>query len=95
MPAYILAEIEITNAEGYKEYSQLVPPTLEAFGGKFLHRGGPVIALEGSCEERRRVIIEFPTAQAARDWWASDTYAKPRAMRQANSNGRLLLFEGL
>ncbi len=95
MPAYILAEIEITNAEGYKEYSQLVPASLEAFGGKFLHRGGAVDALEGSCEECRRVILEFPTPQAARDWWASDIYARPKAMRQANSNGRLLLFEGL
>ncbi len=95
MPAYVLAEIEITNAEGYKEYTKLVPATVEAFGGRFLHRGGPVSALEGDCPERRRVIIEFPTPQAARDWWDSSEYAAPKAMRRANSNGRLMLFEGL
>jgi len=95
MPAYILAEIEITNPEGYKEYTKLVPASIEEFGGKFLHRGGPVKALEGECAERRRVIIEFPTAKHAQDWWDSPGYARAKAMRQANSKGRLMLFEGL
>jgi len=96
MPAYILAEIEITNPDGYKDYTKLVPATIEKFGGRFLHRGGPAHALEGEAlPERRRVIIEFPNAQTARDWWASTEYAEAKAMRQANSNGRLTLFEGL
>ena len=39
MPAYVLAEIEITNPEGYKEYTKAVPATIEKYGGKFIHRG--------------------------------------------------------
>jgi uncharacterized protein (DUF1330 family) len=94
MPAYVLAEIEITNPDGYKEYSTMVPATIQQYGGRFLVRGGKAQPLEGEWPERRRVIIEFPSVEAARKWWDSPEYAKPKALRKANSNGRLLLIEG-
>jgi len=95
MPAYILAEIEITNPEGYKEYTKAVPATIEKYGGRFIHRGGPTAVLEGEWPDRRRVLIEFPSPDAARKWWDSSEYAKPKEMRRANSKGRLLLLEGV
>jgi uncharacterized protein (DUF1330 family) len=94
MAAYILAEIEITNAEGYKEYTKHVPATIAQYGGRFLIRGGASEALEGDWPQCRRVLLEFPTMDAARKWWDSPEYEKPKAMRQAASNGRLLLMEG-
>ena len=95
MPAYVIAEVEITNPEGYKEYGAMVPPTITQYGGRFLARGGKSQALEGDWPERRRVIIEFPSVEAARKWWDSPEYAKPKALRRANSNGRLILIEGV
>lgn len=95
MPAYVLAEIEVTNPEGYKEYTTHVPATIAKYGGRFVVRGGKATALEGEWPERRRVLIEFPSADAARKWFDSPEYEKPKAMRQANSKGRLLLLEGV
>jgi uncharacterized protein (DUF1330 family) len=95
MAAYVLAEIEITNPEGYKEYTKAVPATIEKYGGRFVHRGGAAAPLEGDWPERRRVLIEFPSAEAARKWWNSPEYAKPMQLRRANSKGRILLLEGL
>ena len=95
MPAYVLAEIEITNPEGYKGYTAVVPATVAKYGGKFLTRGGNVEVLEGDWPARRRVLIEFPSVEAAKRWWNSPEYEKPMAMRRANSNGRLLLLEGV
>jgi uncharacterized protein (DUF1330 family) len=95
MPAYVVAEVDITNPEGYKEYSTQVPATIEKYGGRFLVRGGKAHPLEGDWPERRRVIIEFPSAEAARQWWNSPEYEKPKALRRANSQGRLLLIEGV
>jgi len=94
MAAYILAEIEITNPEGYKEYTKQVPATIAKYGGRFLIRGGASEALEGDWPQRRRVMLEFPTMDAARKWWHSPEYEKPKAMRQAASHGKLLLMEG-
>ena len=94
MPAYVVAEVEILNPEGYKAYSQQVPATIEQYGGRFLVRGGKAKPLEGEWPEVRRVIIEFPDVEAARRWWNSTEYAKPKELRCANSNGRLILIEG-
>jgi uncharacterized protein (DUF1330 family) len=95
MAAYVLAEIEITNPDGYKEYTAIVPATIAQYGGKFLTRGGAVEVLEGDWPQRRRVIIQFDSMAAAKRWWDSPEYAKPKSMRRANSNGRLLLLEGV
>jgi uncharacterized protein (DUF1330 family) len=92
--AYVIAEIEITNPEGYKEYTAMVPATVQQYGGRFLVRGGQSQVLEGDWPQRRRVLIEFASMDAARKWWDSPEYAKPKALRKANSNGRLLLIEG-
>jgi uncharacterized protein (DUF1330 family) len=95
MPAYMIAEIDVTHPEGYKDYTALVPATLEKYGGRFLVRGGKAHAMEGEWPERRRVIIEFPTIEAAKRWWESPEYAKPKAMRRAHSQGRILFLEGI
>ncbi len=94
MRAYVIAEIEITNPDGYKAYTQQVPATIEKYKGRVLVRGGTTEVLEGDWPDRRRVIIEFPSMEDARAWWNSTEYAKPKAMRKAASNGRLLLIEG-
>ena len=95
MSAYVLAEIEITNPDGYKEYTATVPATIAKYGGRFIARGGTAETLEGEWPARRRVLIEFPSMDAARRWWNSPEYAKPMQMRRANSNGRILLLEGV
>ena len=95
MPAYVFAEVNITNPEGYKAYSAQVPATIAKYGGRFLVRGGRAHVLEGEWPEVRRVLIEFPTAEAARQWWDSPEYEQPKALRMANSDGRLILLEGV
>jgi uncharacterized protein (DUF1330 family) len=94
MTAYVIAEIEITNPAGYKEYTIHVPATIAKYGGRFLVRGGAAEVLEGEWPQKRRVIIEFASMEAARRWWNSPEYEKPKAMRRANSEGRLILLEG-
>ena len=95
MAGYVIAIVDVTNADGYQAYSKQVPATIAKYGGKFLVRGGGAEVLEGDWPNRRRVIIEFPSLEAAKRWWNSPDYEKPKAMRRANSKGRLLLLEGV
>ncbi|QJR13414.1 DUF1330 domain-containing protein [Usitatibacter palustris] len=95
MAAYVIAEIEITNPEGYKAYTAVVPATIEKYGGKFLVRGGSAEVLEGEWPNRRRVMLEFPSKEIALKWWNSTDYAEPMKMRRGSSNGRLILLEGV
>ncbi len=94
MAAYVIAEVEVTDPAGYKPYTELVPSTIALYGGRFLVRGGTAEVLEGDWPPLRRVIIEFPSMEAARAWWDSPEYAKPKSMRRAASRGRLVLLEG-
>jgi uncharacterized protein (DUF1330 family) len=95
MPAYMIGEIEVIDSEAYKAYSALVPATLEKYGGRFIVRGGKAHPMEGEWPERRRVVIEFPSIEAARQWWDSPEYARPKEMRRAASRGRIVFLEGV
>jgi uncharacterized protein (DUF1330 family) len=94
MAAYVIAEIEITDPERYKAYTQAVPATIAAYGGRFIVRGGAAEVLEGEWPGQRRVILEFPSVEAARAWWDSPEYEGLKAKRKAASKGRLILLEG-
>lgn len=95
MSAYVIANIEVTNPKEYETYRAMVPPTIAAFGGRFIARGGKTEALEGEWQPRRLVILEFPDAATARRWYDSPEYAAAKKVRQANSRGSLVLVEGL
>ena len=95
MPAYVIADIEITDPEGYEEYRRRVPATIAQYGGRYLARGGRAETLEGGWQPRRLGVIEFPTMSQARAWYESDEYREPRAIRHRCSEGQAILVEGL
>jgi uncharacterized protein (DUF1330 family) len=94
MPAYVIADVDVNDPEVYREYAQLVPGTLEPFGGRFVIRGGAHEVLEGDWRPARLVMIEFPSADHARRWYTSEAYAAPMALRHRASSGSLVLVEG-
>ena len=81
MPAYLIADIDVTDPAGFEEYRQLVPTTLQQYGGRFLVRGGAVEALEGDWQPKRVVITAFPSLEQARRWYNSEAYRAPKALR--------------
>ncbi len=95
MPAFIIAEIDVTDPEGFETYRQLVAPTVEAAGGRYRIRGGRVEVLEGGWRPRRVVMLEFESMAAARSWYESDAYAPAKAIRQRTTVSNVVLVEGL
>lgn len=94
MAAYVIGDIEVTDAAGYAEYRRQVLATVEKFGGRFLARGGPSEKLEGGWSPKRLVILEFPGMAQARAWYGSPEYAPLITLRQKMSTGSLVLVEG-
>jgi uncharacterized protein (DUF1330 family) len=90
-----MIDIAVKDAEAFERYKQLAPPTVAAYGGQYLVRGGATETLEGTWNPTRIVLLEFPTVERAREWWNSPEYAPAKAMRQASSHTDLLLVEGL
>lgn len=95
MPAYVVVELKVLDKERYEAYKKLVPASLEAYGGRFLVRGGKVENLEGDWSPERFVIVEFATLERARQWWSSAEYKEAKALRQATTSTRMIVVEGL
>ncbi|MCC6419222.1 MAG: DUF1330 domain-containing protein [Gemmataceae bacterium] len=95
MAGYIIAEVNVTDPVRYEEYRKQVLATVEAYGGAFRVRGGRSEGLEGTPPAGRLVVLEFPTYEQAKAWYESPEYAGPKALRQATSDGRVLLVEGV
>ena len=94
MPAYIIAEVEVTNPTGYEAYRPLAGASVAQYGGKFVVRGGKTELIEGTKDPARIVVIEFSDTAAAKRWYNSPEYQEALKIRLANSTGRLLLVEG-
>ncbi len=93
--AYVIAIVDITDPVRYENYRQMVLPTITAYGGRFVARGGRTEVLEGDWAPRRVVIVEFPSLERAKEWWSSEEYADAKALRQATSEGTLIVVEGV
>jgi uncharacterized protein (DUF1330 family) len=94
MPAYVVVQIGIDDPVRYEQYKSLAPPSIAAYGGRYLVRGGPSRLLEGSWQPPRLVILEFPDAARARAWWSSPEYAPAKTIRQGCARTEMLLVEG-
>jgi len=46
MPAYVIAETDVTDPERYEQYKAASPAAIAASGGRFLVRGGELAVLE-------------------------------------------------
>lgn len=92
---YVIAQIDVTDPETYAQYVSLVGPTIAAFGGRFLVRGGPAETLEGTPVGPRNVVIEFPNVDAARAWYHSEAYAPAKALRISASDSVQTIVEGI
>ncbi len=95
MPAYVAVQVTVKDPDRYERYKGMAPPTIAKYGGRYLARGGKSEVLEGSWHPARFVILEFPTAERAREWWNSEEYAEAKALRQATTETEMLLIEGL
>ena len=95
MSAYILGQIDVTDVEVFKRYSEQVYATVQQYGGRYLVRGGEVEKLEGEFSGRRLVVIEFESSEAARRWYSSVEYVPLIKLRQSASGGDLLLVDGV
>ena len=95
MSAYLIVQVDVTDAAGYDEYKKMVPPSLAAYGGKFVVRGGACETLEGSWQPKRLVVLEFPSVAKAKQWWASDEYRDAKALRQRTARTEMILVEGV
>lgn len=94
MTAYLIARITVHDMEQYKNYTAVSPAAIEAFGGRFIVRGGDKETLEGPEETNRLVVVEFPSMDAARNCYNSEQYQAAKAKREGAADAQFVIVEG-
>jgi uncharacterized protein (DUF1330 family) len=83
-PAYIIVELlEVKDADGLSEYVAAIAEQIRSRGGRTFARGFDVV--EGSPQGQMRVILEFPSVQAFKDWQEAPEYQELKALRQRSA----------
>ncbi|MCU0647084.1 MAG: DUF1330 domain-containing protein [Gemmatimonadaceae bacterium] len=94
MPAYVIARVDISNPEQYATYTARTPRVVADFGGRFIVRTGDVLTVEGPAETRRVVVIEFPSLEQAKAFYASEAYGAVKARRARAADGQFIIVDG-
>lgn len=93
MPGYLIFEIEITDEVAWQHYREVAGPIMAAGGGRFVLSGDRIESLEGGWQPATISVVEFPSADAARQFYHSDDYQKVVALRQLASRGKGILVD--
>jgi uncharacterized protein (DUF1330 family) len=93
--AYAVFEVTIQDASWREKYAGPTARLVARHGGRYLARG-PSQKVEGSREAPTAVVIlEFPSAAAARAWHADPDYQPLIRLRSTGSTAEALLVPGL
>jgi len=96
MTAYVITEIDVSDAKQYERYRALSPAAIEAAGGRFVVRGGASEVLEGDWTPARLVVVEFPDMATARAFYDSPLYREARQTRAgATRRFNMVCVEGV
>jgi uncharacterized protein (DUF1330 family) len=95
MTAYILIRVNVTDMERYRGYMALTPAILAQYQGRFIARGGESVTLEGPEESRRLALVEFPSLELAKVFYASPEYQAAKALRDGACEAEFVALDGL
>ena len=93
--AFLVAEINVTDAAGYRPYAEKAATIVAQFGGQYLARGGATKSIEGAAPANRIAIIEFPDMATLEKFETSAEYGAVRPIRQRAATSRIFAVEGV
>ena len=95
MPAYLISEVEVHDAAGFETYRTIAAKAIAQYGGRYLVRGGAAELAEGGPPPKTLIVVEFPSMERLREWYASPEYAEALTHRRSALDRRLIFVEGV
>ena len=90
---YWVIRVDVSDLEQFKLYAEAASMALKKFGAKFLARAGRFENPEGTTRPRNS-IVEFPSYEAAVNYWHSAEYQETIKLRLPVSTIDLVIIEG-
>lgn len=93
MPAYLVAELDVTDREKIEEYVANVRPMIAKHGARLLTKPGSHKLPEGGhWTPNHMVVIEFPDMGALNAWYNSPEYQPLIALRKQCTSDQSMMF---
>jgi uncharacterized protein (DUF1330 family)/uncharacterized protein YjiS (DUF1127 family) len=91
--AYWIVRVSVHDAQRYPAYLAAARPAFEAFGARFVVRGGAFESMEGSARDRN-VVVEFADRATAMACYQSPDYQAAKAIRQSCAEADFIIVDG-
>ncbi len=94
MAAYLIVYETITDPSRFLQYVKTVDPVITRRGGRLVASGQPDV-VEGEFPLERALVFEWPTRQAASDFWRSEEYTEIKKLREGAAEIQAIIIEGV
>jgi len=95
MKTYCIVYESVDDPKLFEQYRSQVMPTIEAYQGRFIVRGGAFTVLEGEMPHQRVAILEFPSREKAEEWYRSPAYQRILPLRTGAARCQFIMVDGL
>ena len=95
MSAFVIADVTVTDAEKMAKYREWSTKAMQEHGAEVLVRGGEFEVLEGPWTPSRLVLLKFPSREAAKAFYNSQTYSHARTLREGAGVMRMVVVDGV
>jgi uncharacterized protein (DUF1330 family) len=95
MAAYVISELEVRDPSAIETYRTIAAKSIAQYGGRYLIRNGSATIAEGGPPPNSIVVVEFPSMERLREWYASPEYAEALKVRRTALDRRLIFVEGV
>ncbi len=95
MSAYVIVQVDVSDAAKYDEYKKLAAAAVAKHGGRYIVRGGDAEDMEGKRPFPRLVVLEFGTYDQAKAWYHSPEYQRAKAARAGAGRGVFTVIQGV
>ncbi len=93
MGAFMIIQADITDPERFMAYAKRAPALIEQYGGRYRVMRGQSVQLEGTEDQRKIVVSEWPSMDAAQRFWNSSEYEELKRLREGAADVQVYLVE--
>jgi uncharacterized protein (DUF1330 family) len=94
-PAYLIAEVQVTDPDTWKQYLTALPGTLAPYKTRTLARANPVALDNSAPPAGSLVIIAFNSMEDVKAFWNSPAYQAIIPLREKSAKTRIYAVQGM
>ena len=94
-PAYVIAEVQVSDPDTFKQYLAALPGTLAPYKVRTLARANPTALDASTPPAGSLVILAFNSMDDIKAWWDSPAYQAIVPLREKSSKTRAYAVQGV